>query len=120
MATYDGFSTVGRSSLDTKLHDVELVKQDLRNHFFTRLGEVRGDPRFGCIIWDMLAEPFDDRTEDAVVAEVERIIGSDPRVRVLSLDVQASREKQSIAVAAELLYVEIGRQDLFSFTFEGG
>ena len=33
---FKGFSTQGREFLDSKLYDIELVKQDLLNHFNIR------------------------------------------------------------------------------------
>lgn len=115
---YKGYSSVDRDGVDTSLYDVELVKADLRNALGIRIGEVRGRPDEGCLIWDFLADPFDDITENAVVEEVERVIGLDPRVKLLSMEADISREKKAIAVTAELLFVELGRQEFFDMVFE--
>lgn len=116
-AVYVGYSTVGNNDLDTHIYDVELVKQDLRNQFFTRFQERRMRPGFGCLIWDLLGDPFDQRTESLIINEVRRIIATDPRVRPLSINVQASVENHSIQVSVSLQYIELGRQEFLNLVF---
>ena len=41
---FSGFSTQGREFKDPKLYDIELVKQDLLNHFNIRKGEKLENP----------------------------------------------------------------------------
>ena len=54
---FRGHSTVGRTFADTKIYDIELVKQDLLNHFNIIKGEKLENPDFGtniCLIrWMM-------------------------------------------------------------------
>ena len=40
---FRGHSTVGRTFADSKVYDIELVKQDLLNHFNILKGENNGD-----------------------------------------------------------------------------
>ena len=56
--TYNGFSTVDPDSTGFKLYDIQLVKQDIINHFHIRQGELLSNPSFGTIIWDILYEPL--------------------------------------------------------------
>ena len=52
---YKGFSSA--NSVDNfKLYDIDLVKQDIINHFYIRKGEKLENPNFGTIIWDMIFE----------------------------------------------------------------
>lgn len=97
-----GFSTVGQTVPSTRLYDIELVKRDLQNHFMTSLGERVMKPNFGSIIWDLLFEPFTETVRQQVVADVQRVINSDPRVDLINLNV--TNEEYGITVEAMLQY----------------
>ena len=77
---YKGFSTVDPESRNSSVYDFDIVKQDLLNHFNTRLGERVMKPEFGSIIWNVLYEPFTDEIRTAIDADIKRIIESDPRI----------------------------------------
>ena len=62
---YKGFSTINRNK-KFRATDVELVKQDLINHFSVRKGEKLMQPNFGTIIWDMLFEPLDEKNKSLI------------------------------------------------------
>ena len=81
MATlFKGFSTVDKVRAPYTLTDADLVKRDLLNHFYTRMGERIMRPTFGSVIWDYLMEPEDPRTQEIIKDDIERIVNSDPRV----------------------------------------
>ena len=81
MATlFKGFSTVDKVRAPYTLTDSALVKRDLLNHFYTRIGERIMRPTFGSVIWDYLMEPEDPETQEIIKEDIERIVGSDPRV----------------------------------------
>lgn len=82
-----GFSTFDRQGPPYRLVDLELVKQDLLFALKTRRGERVMRPDFGSIIPDLLFEPFDDDTKQAVIDDVAKIIAEDPRVELVSVDV---------------------------------
>jgi len=77
--TYKGFSTVAGVK-SNQLYDLDLIKQDLINHFYTRKGERVMEPNFGSVIWDMLYEPMDETNKEIIVDDCKKIIISDPRV----------------------------------------
>jgi phage baseplate assembly protein W len=79
---YRGISTVDPNATNVVLYDIELIKQDIINHFHIRQGEKLSDPNFGTIIWDVLFEPLTDELKDAIVRNVSKIINYDPRVNV--------------------------------------
>ena len=79
---YRGISTVDPYATNVVLYDIELIKQDIINHFHIRQGEKLSDPKFGTIIWDVLFEPLTDDLKDAIVRNVSKIINFDPRVNV--------------------------------------
>ena len=68
---FKGFSTQGREFKDPKLYDVELVKQDLLNHFNIRKGEKLENPDFGTNIWLYVFDPLDEETKNLVIEDVE-------------------------------------------------
>ena len=81
MATlFKGFSTVDKVRAPYTLTDADLVKRDLLNHFYTRIGERVMRPTFGSVIWDYLMEPQDPDTQNIIEEDVKRIVDSDPRV----------------------------------------
>ena len=85
-ATYKGFSTVAGVK-SNQLYDLDIIKQDLINHFYTRKGERVMNPDFGSIIWDLLYEPMDESTKEDMIEDCKRIINSDPRVQIISANI---------------------------------
>ena len=86
-ATYKGFSTVAGVK-SNQLYDLDIIKQDLINHFYTRKGERVMNPNFGSIIWDMLYEPMDESTKEEIEEDTKRIINADPRVKLESTRIE--------------------------------
>lgn len=80
MVIFKGFSTVDKVRAPYTLTDIDLVKRDLLNHFYTKKGERLMKPNFGSIIWDLLMEPEDTVTEEEIKDDIKRIIDTDPRV----------------------------------------
>jgi phage baseplate assembly protein W len=83
---YKGFSSTVPDGLGSRLYDLELVKQDLINHFNTRKGSRVMNPNFGCIIWDLLMEPLTEEVTEALKNDITRICNSDSRVIPLQID----------------------------------
>lgn len=77
---YKGFSTINTSTENFGLYDMELVKQDLINHFHIRQGERLMNPTFGTIIWDLLYEPLTENLKDLITQNVNEIVNYDPRI----------------------------------------
>tara|TARA_B100002019_G_C21076379_1_gene501595 strand:+ start:209 stop:583 length:375 start_codon:yes stop_codon:yes gene_type:complete len=81
MATlFKGFSTIDKVRAPYTLTDSELIKRDLLNHFYTKVGERPMRPEFGSIIWDMLMEPDSPGLQEQIKEDIERIVDTDPRV----------------------------------------
>ena len=78
--TYKGFSTISSATENFSLYDLELIKQDILNHFHVRQGERLMNPSFGTIIWDVLFEPLTDQVKNLITQNVNTIMNSDPRV----------------------------------------
>jgi phage baseplate assembly protein W len=112
-----GFSTRGTSdSRSWVLYDIDLIKQDLMNHFHTRKGERVMRPDFGCSIWDQIGEQMTPSVKDEVREEVERIIALDSRVT--SRGVYVDSKDHSIIVAVDLYYRPFDIVDRFKIVFD--
>ena len=86
---YRGLSTVNPGNKSNVLYDIALIKQDIINHFHIRQGEKLGDPEFGTIIWDAIYEPLTDQLKEVIADNVTKIVNSDPRVTVESINLES-------------------------------
>ncbi len=124
MALYKGISFKNwQKSKSFKLTDVDLVKQDLINHIFTRRGERVGQRGFGTIIQDLLFEPLDENTVVLVADQIRAVIEYDPRVSLRSDNdfiVRADYDSSRVVVAARLYYIELGLYDILHINLEFG
>jgi phage baseplate assembly protein W len=64
--------------------DFELIKRDLANAFNIQQGELPGRPGYGTTIWSYVFENQTETTETAILAEIQRVAGGDPRIYVTS------------------------------------
>jgi phage baseplate assembly protein W len=81
MATFVGYSTINQYKKFT-LTDGELVKRDLLNAFNIRQGTLPGRPGYGSTLLDYIFENQDTTTERAILAEIQKIAGGDPRLYI--------------------------------------
>ena len=115
--TFIGFSALGSTKEESyKLYDVALVRQDLYNHFHTRIGERVMRPEFGCRIWDFLMEQYNEEIEALTQAEVVRIIGEDSRVELI--ETLVFYENNSLVVAITLNYLPFQKMETFRLNFQ--
>ena len=114
---YRGFSTSASDGLNTKVFNVDLVRQDLLNEFNTRLGERVGRPQYGSIIHDLLFDLGDPRTEGLVRADISRIINADPRVAPIDVEVVVDLDKHEVRADVVVNLVEFDMNDSFTVTF---
>jgi len=116
---YKGFSTKDFFITRTfKKTDIEIVKQDIVNHIFTRKGERVMMSNFGTIIPDLVFEPLDELTIRKVHDEVLQVINFDPRVKVIDFTVTPNFNAQSITVSANLLYIELNITDQLNLNIQ--
>lgn len=101
--TYKGFSTVSNAASSFALYDLELIKQDLINHFHVRQGERLENPTFGTIIWDLLFEPLTEELRNLIAQNVEEIINYDPRIRADQVIV--TQYESGIQIECKLIYL---------------
>jgi len=113
--TYKGFNS-SQTKSQFKLFDIDLVKQDLINHFYIRKGEKLENPDFGTVIWDLLFEPFTEDVKKMIASDVETIINYDPRIAVNAVIVDST--DQGIRIEAELIYLPFNLNERLKLEFD--
>jgi phage baseplate assembly protein W len=81
-----GYSSVDTSIKQTQYTDLDLIKRDLINHFYTRKGERVMMPTFGSIIWDMIFEPMTPENIAIIVDDSTQIVAQDTRIQLQSIN----------------------------------
>lgn len=117
---FKGYSTFptpqNQKNRDWTLFDIELVKRDLLNVFYTVKGERPMMPTYGSIAWDLLFDPLTETNIDLIVEDSKRIIAMDSRIEMKSITV--SEFEHGIIVGFSLLYKPIDVVDSFSIEFD--
>lgn len=113
--TYKGFNSK-ETSRNFKLYDIDLVKQDLINHFYIRKGEKLENPEFGTVIWDMLFENFTEDVKNIIAKDVEDIVNYDPRLQVNEVAIDST--DQGIRIQVDLTYVPFNVNERMTFDFD--
>ena len=111
-----GYSTLDTNSKQQSFTDIPLIERDLLYHFNTLPGERVMMPSYGCKIWNLLFEPFDDAVIYAVRAEVERVVASE--TRVVLQDTVVKEFNQGLMVQMTLLYRPYNVVNDFSVQFD--
>ncbi len=113
--TYKGFSSKEVKN-NYKLYDIDLVKQDIVNHFYIRKGEKLEDPDFGTIIWDILFEPFTEEVKKLITEDVEQIINYDPRIAINGVVIDST--DMGIRIEADITYLPFNINERMTFNFD--
>lgn len=116
---YKGFSTKQyQHDKNFVMTDIELVKEDLLNHIFTRKGERVRMANFGTIIPDLVFEPLTDVIVGLVESELRRVFEYDPRVELVDMVVIPLVAEGAIIALVDLNYVELREADRLSLRIE--
>ncbi len=104
MATelFRGYSTVNAGPKNNEINDIELIKRDILNHFYTRKGERVMYPNFGSIIWDLVFEPLDETNKDAIITDAIDIVSQEPRVELSN--VRVTEFEHGIRLEIDVVY----------------
>lgn len=114
---YKGFSSYEyKKNTIFQTTDIELVKRDLLNAIFTKLGSVPKNRSFGTSIHEYLFKPFDNLTFTAMEMEIISVIQKDPRVEMINLSREPNFPAKSITFNFTLRYVELNIEDVFQVT----
>ena len=114
--TYRGFSTVNPDGIGYQLYDIQIIKQDIINHFHIRQGELLSNPNFGTIIWDILYEPLTERLKEVIAENVTTIINYDPRVSVVSVSID--QYESGIQIDSTLSFLPYNISENMQLTFD--
>lgn len=110
-----GFNTVDRLQPPYSLTNIDIVKRDINNQFATPMGSRLMLPDFGSRIFDFLFDPFDEYTKNAIIEDAVRVVQSDPRVELTSIDV--FQEDQALTIVMVLLFKPESITDSMYVTF---
>ena len=112
---YRGFSTVNRLK-KFRVTDIDLVKQDLLNHFSVRKGEKLMQPNFGSIIWSLLFEPMDDQVNQMIVDDVTTVVGYDPRLGLQNITIIT--QDFGLQIELDLIYIPTNQTTSLNLQFD--
>jgi phage baseplate assembly protein W len=115
MPTFIGFNTQNQYKKFT-LVDTELIKRDLLNAFNIIQGQLPGRPGYGTNLWDLLFENQDQTTMAAIVREIQRVAGGDPRVYLS--DVNVFPQENGVLIEVEIQFVPNTDAQLLSVFFD--
>jgi phage baseplate assembly protein W len=113
---YRGFSTANNSK-KFRLTDIDLVRQDLMNHFSIRKGEKLMQPNFGSIIWSLLFEPMDEYINQMIIDDVQRIVGYDPRLGLENITIVT--QDFGLQIELDLIYLPSNQLVALNLQFDG-
>lgn len=102
MPTFIGFNTQGQYKKFT-LTDSALVKRDFLNALNIRQGQVPGRPQVGTILWDSVFDTQSSETEQAIVNELQRVAGGDPRFQISNIEIFP--QQNGLLLQVELMLV---------------
>jgi phage baseplate assembly protein W len=113
---YRGVSTVNPDNRSFSTYDINLIRQDIINHFHIRKGEKIYNPDFGTIIWNILFEPFTNVVKEAVASDVADILNSEPRITVDSLNIV--EKDYGLQVLASVTYKTYNISETLQLNFD--
>lgn len=117
--TYKGFSTKQyQHNKNFVMTDMELVKEDLVNHIFTRKGERVRMANFGTTIPDLIFEPLTEVVLALVEDELRTVFNYDPRVDLVDMVVIPLFDEGAIVALVDLNYIELREKDRLSLRIE--
>jgi phage baseplate assembly protein W len=111
-----GYSTLGKyGSKRQQYADIALIKRDLIANFYTRPGERLMLPNYGWGGWNLLFDPFDEVTQEALVYQTQQVIANDSRLQLKNINV--IQIDQGVLIQLEILYIPFNVIETFTMTF---
>ena len=115
MATFIGFNTQNQYKKFT-LTDTELIKRDLLNAFNILQGQLPGRPTYGTTLWNILFENQTQATITAILAEIQRVAGGDPRLNITDANIYP--QENGVLIEIALQFVPNTDAELLSVFFD--
>lgn len=100
--------------------DLDLVKEDIINHLYTRKGERVNMPNFGTRIPELVFEPIDDDTLAVIREDISHVLSYEKRVKLIDLLIFPDPDTNSILVRLLLEYVGTGERTELSLPIRTG
>lgn len=110
---YIGFSSVGRTGVNTTLTNIDLIKADLLNALLVPIRSVVGYPREGSVI-PLLPFELDSPTGGLVsmlVQNATKQIKNDPRLQLNQITLDKDDATHTITLKINLFFVEFNMSD---------
>lgn len=124
---YRGISFIRYKDKKTlTLSDIELVKQDLVNHIYTRWRERIMMPSFGTRIPEMPYEQLDSNLIHDIEQDLLRVVDYDPRVQLITsqyvrgIRVTPLIDDLIVVASIDLLYIELNVSETLEIRLEFG
>lgn len=115
MSTFIGFSTIGQNKKFT-LTDFELIKRDFSNALNIQQGELPGRPSYGTLIWNYVFDNQTPETMTAILAEIQRVAGGDPRIYIS--DVQVYPQDNGVLIEVQVQVVASSNSERLAIFFD--
>ena len=115
MPTFIGFNTIGQSKKFT-LTDFELIKRDLSNALNISQGTLPGKPGYGTMIWSYVFENQTPETVQAILAELQRVAGGDPRIYISDANVYP--QENGMLIELQVQVVNSSRAERLAIFFD--
>jgi len=115
MPAFIGFNTQGQYKKFT-LTDSALIKRDLLNALNIRQGQIPGRPQVGTILWDSLFDSQSSETEQAIINEIQRVAGGDPRLQISTVEIFP--QENGLLMQIEIVLVPSTEPERLSIFFD--
>jgi phage baseplate assembly protein W len=99
-----GYSS-GENGKQQVLSDLDLAKQDLKNHFGIRKGEKWTNPEFGSNLPYYVFQPLDAATISLIDEDVLSVVNYDPRFRLDDNALDVDKDGHEVVVSIRLVYL---------------
>lgn len=99
----------------------EVVKQNLKNLFYTGKGEKRRDSKFGIDIKSFLFENFTQQTRQNITSTIMEQVGMYMSfIKVLKLEINFVEDYGELYIKFEYFIKNLGEQDILNIQVKAG
>ena len=74
------------------------------------------NPDYGTVIWDLIFEPFNDATKQAIETDIKRVVSSDPRIGVRSAVI--TQYDRGVQIELDLVFVQTNQAGTLALQFD--
>ena len=109
---FNGLSTKGfyLRGNNFNAQDLELVKENIINHIYTRKGERVNMPNFGTRIPELAFEPMDEDLLNVIREDLKHVVEYEKRVKLIDMMIMPDPDANAVMARLILEYVGTGLQ----------